>query len=252
MTRPAVGAPLSRYQSAANHALSLAEETGATEILVVGKGHSIVVDEEPAIFDVLLRGRMAYRFVDSTAGALFPPHPAVAIVSPKAGEAAKWYQSWPAADSGEGYALVTLDGSWPQEGLQAVPGPRLFENGIEFQGYAWQNGAAPGTSHRLWLLWQVLWQGPEDTHFFVHLLDGEDQLVGQQDTEGYPTAYRRKGDRIVSLFDIRDHNKAAGSPQWARTGLYLYPQVLNIPVIDDAGNTVTDAVMIPAGEGEPK
>jgi hypothetical protein len=246
------GTPLSTYRSVANQALALAEDTGAAEILVVGQGTSIVVDEEPAIFDVLLRGHIGYRFVDSSEAALFPPHPSVAVLNRSTGDAARWYRSWPAVDTGQGYALVSLDGSWPQEGLLPMPAPRLFENGVEFQGYAWQGGAPSAEFRRLWLLWQVLWLSPDDTHFFVHLLDGRGELIGQQDTAGYPTVYRGRGDRVVSVFDITETSGYDEGLNEARGGLYLYPQIVNIPVIDEAGDVVADSVVIPVGQGEPE
>jgi hypothetical protein len=246
------GTPLSTYRSVAKQALALAGETGAAEVLLVGEGTSIVVDEEPAIFDVLLRGRLGYRFVDSSEAALFPPHPSVAVVSRGAGDAAGWYRSWPAKDVGQGYTLVRLDGTWPQEGLQSVPAPRLFENGIEFQGYAWQGGAPSAETQRLWLLWQVLWLSPDDTHFFVHLLDGQGDVLGQQDAAGYPAPHRGRGDRVITLFDITTKQTTGESPSQARSGLYLYPEIVNIPVIDEAGNAVADSVLIPVGQGQSK
>ena len=77
----------------------MAERLG--EVLLVGQGDSIVVDPMPAIFDVLLRNRVAYRFVDGQTSAVFPVHPSVVLLSPEAGEAAKWYDAWPAQDLSE-------------------------------------------------------------------------------------------------------------------------------------------------------
>jgi len=236
------GLPLGRYLEVADRAVALADEQEAAEVLVVGQGDSPVVDEMPAIFDLLLRGRVACRFVDGNSTALFPARRTVILLTPKAGEGAAWYGKWPAADTLDGYRLAVLEGAWPQEGFTPIAGPRLFQNGIELQGYRWEKGG------RLWLLWQVLWRSPDDTHFFVHLLDRAGRRQGQQDLAGYPTAGRRKGDRVLNKFDIILPGGLSGGLQ-ARVGVYTFPAVVNVPVVDGAGNPVADAVVIDLGEG---
>jgi hypothetical protein len=146
---------------------------------------------------------------------------------------------------------VHLDGSWPAQGFAPVPGPRTFENGVELQGYRWDGTAVPGGEIELWLLWQVLWTHPEDTHFFVHLLDRDGQQVGQQDTEGYPTAFRRQGDRILSRFKLKAAEQAGPGPYAVRVGQYRYPEVANLSVLDEAGNPAAQTLILPLGEPEP-
>ncbi|MGD9048052.1 MAG: hypothetical protein PVF77_08375, partial [Anaerolineae bacterium] len=244
-----------RYIDIAHDTMEAVHEINASEVLVVGQGDSIVVDQIPAIFDVLLRGRVAYRFVDGESAAVFPANRSVALVSPDAGEAAGWYGAWPTRELRDGFRLVELDGSWPQvppwseDPLEPVGGPRTFQNGIEFQHYAWEAGQEG--SGRFWLQWQVLWLSPDDTHFFVQVLDGEERLWGRQDSAGYPTEFRQKGDRVLTRFDITISEGTSGMPHWGRAGTYLYPQVVNVPVIDNAGNPVGDTVVMGPLSGEP-
>jgi hypothetical protein len=238
------GKPLGHYLDIADALVDMAEETHAAEVLIVGQGDSPEVDESPALFDILLRDRIPYRFVDGTSAALFPPHRSLALVAPGAGEAADWYDHWPAEGLPGDYRIVALDGSWPQDGLEPVAGPRVFENGVEVQSRAWAGGAKPGVDGDMWLLWQVLWLSPDDTHFFVHAVDKEGQIWGQQDAVGYPTAYRRKGDRVVNRFHITISADAPPGPYGAEVGLYLFPEVINVPVIDEAGHPVADAVVL--------
>ena len=139
---------------------------------------------------------------------------------------------------------MILDGSWPSEGLEPIAGPRTFQNGLELQGYSWVGDHIVGEVGRFWLLWQVLWLNPDSSHFSVRLFDEVDHMWGQEDGAGYPTAYRRKGDRIISKFDITKSGSEALVPHWARLGLYLYPLVVDVPVIDSAGNEITDAISI--------
>ncbi len=243
--------PLAHYQSIVDQALSLAKEAQAAELLVVGEGDSIVVDQTPAIFDVLLREQIAYRFVRGGSAAVFPAHTAMAMISPEAGVAANWYGPWPTQDIGHGYQLVTLDGSWPQDALQPVTGPRTFQNGLELQGYSWNRIKSDETRSTLWLLWQTLWQGAEDTHFFVHFLDSDKEQWGQRDAVGYPSALRRKGDRIISAFDITLQETTPSEPYWVRVGLYVFPEVIDVPVIDQSGNPITGTIILgPLGQDQ--
>ena len=50
-----------------------------------------------------------------------------------------------------------------------------------------------------------------------------------------------EGDKVVSRFTVSRPGEAAG-PLWMRTGMYTYPAVENVPVLDVAGNPCADAV----------
>jgi len=237
------GRPLGQYLTAASRAVDAVNEGEAAEVLIVGEGDLTATDATPAIFDILLRGRTAYRFVEGSSTAVFPPHPAVALISPDSGDGAGLYDSWPSEELPGGYRLVHLDASWPSDNLAPFQGPRTFENGAELQGYRWQGSAVPTGEVDVWLLWQVLWSSSDDSHFSVHLLDGENQSVGQQDTEGYPTGYRKKGDRILSKFTVNIAEQAQPGPYRARVGIYLYPEVVSLSVLDGAGNPAGETVV---------
>jgi hypothetical protein len=243
------GTPLGAYLTAADAAV---EAAGTREVLVVGHGDSPVVDQTPAIFDVLLRDRVQYRAVDSQTAALFPAHQSLALVAPEAGRAAAWYAAWPteaiATDYPEAYRLVHLDGGWPTTGLSDITGPRLFQSGVEVQAFSWETQSAPGAGGQLWLRWQVLWRAPDETHFAVRILDGEQREYGRQDGPGYPPSQRQKGDRVVSLFDITYMKTASPAPSWARLSLYTLPEVAPVPLIDQAGEPIGDSVFIPLEE----
>jgi hypothetical protein len=240
--------PLGTYMNVTDRAVAAADGVpGAAEVLVVGEGDSPVVDQDPALFDVLLRGRVTYRFVDGRSAALFPSHRTVVLLTPQAGQMATWYtdsapaQTLPAA---EGYRLVEMDGSWPEAAFEPVSGPRLFQNGVEMQGYLWKGQAAACEPSRVWLLWQVLWRAQEDSHFYVQLLDAGNQVLGQSDAPGYANAYRQPGDHIISEFDISSQQGASIVPAWLRAGLYLYPSVQAVPLVDSSGNPVGDLVLM--------
>ncbi len=240
------GTPLGVYLSVADRAV---EAASPGEVLVISSGSSPTVDETPAVFDVLLRGRVDYRFVDGHSAALFPMAKSLALLAPGAGGAAAWYNGWPsetvAIGYPEEYRLVHLDGSWPTGGLAEIGGPRLFKSGIELQRYEWAAASEPGAGGQLQLLWQVLWHSPESTHFSVRILDDRQQEWGRQDGPGYPTDQRQKGDRIISVFDITATDEKHSVLSWARIGLYTFPGVVSVPVIDQDGNPIGDSVRVP-------
>jgi hypothetical protein len=245
------GKPLANYLSEADEAVAIAEQAGAEEVLVVGQGDSPIVDETPAIFDVLFRERIDARFVDGPSTALFPAHNAVALLGPEAGQAGKWYRLWPVKQVSDDLQAIVLAGEWPERGFSPVPAPRTFENGIEIQGYLWSD-PDPGEQHaQAWLLWQALWLDPDDTHFFVRWLGDGEQVLGQGDGVGYPTAYRRKGDRVISLFDITVEGQPATELSRLTSGVYRYPEVSNLPVIDESGNAVADSVVLGPARQDP-
>lgn len=236
------GTPLGIYLDVTSEVTKLASREQAGEVLAVGPGDSPVVSEYPAIIDVLLRDQLKVRFVDGGSTALFPQQKALILVAPEAGDAADWYQSWPAQDILAGYKTVLLDGTWPLSGFDPVTGPRLFENGIEIQGLRSQPAVAEGV-YRIWMQWQVLWLSDADTHFFVQLVSEDGEVWGQDDRVGYPVLSRTRGDRIVSLFDIKVSQGSQGGPTRVRVGQYVFPAIVNVPVIDQGGSTVADFVV---------
>jgi hypothetical protein len=251
------GIPLRDYQAIADDAVQRARESNASEILVFGLGDSPVVDEVAAVFDIMFRDRIAYRFADGQSAAIFPQQAAVAVLAPGAEAAVSWYE--PSLENGPaaGYRVAELAASafgdsrvparplWMNKpwAVQPVTGPRLFENGLELQGFAWRDWGVPAGRGELWLLWQVLWLDGRDTHFFVQLLDDQGAILLQQDAAGPPAEVRRKGDRVVMKFDIMKPGSIPAAPLWGRAGLYRYPELDRLPVIDNLGKPVAESVL---------
>lgn len=236
------GTPLGDYQAVADEAVELARQEKVGEVLVIGEGVSPIVSEQPAIFDVLLRGRVMTRFVDGRTTAVFPAQHALLLIAPDAGEGAEWYSGWPTRELTLGYKGVILDGAWPVAGFEPVTDAGLFQNGVQLQGFAWRSGDDEGGGCRFWLLWQVLWMSETDTHFSLQILDSDGRFLVQQDVPGYPLLGRRKGDRIVSRFDITPPGGSLTGSETALVGQYEFPAIVSVAVIDQAGNPVGQTV----------
>ncbi|HNS52574.1 MAG TPA: hypothetical protein PKO09_15515 [Anaerolineae bacterium] len=234
------GRPLGSYLELTDEVVERARSAQASEVLIAGQGSSPVVDEVPAILDVLLRQRIAYRFVDSRMSAVFPMHKSIVLETPERGASASWYSLWPESALADGFGLRVGDGSWPQPAMQFIQAPRLLQNGVELQAYSWSRTAKDCT---LRLLWQVLWKTEPDSHFFVHLLDADANLAGQRDLPGVPSEYRRVGDRVLTAFDISS-GCSDTSPLFAIVGMYTYPELDRIPIIDLAGIAVAGEVRL--------
>jgi hypothetical protein len=204
----------------------------APELLVVGTGDDPAVDEFPAVMDVLLRGT-PHRFVDGNEAALFPSGGAVVSIQSGVFRAQRWYeacanvQACRVLRAGEsGIELAAVPANVKLEIAHPMPEPHLLANGVELVG--WEAGP-PWT-----VIWRVGYVPPAaDYHFFNHAPEA------QADGVGYPSRYWRDGDQVVSFFDLQP---GLGKP--IRVGMYEYPSITNVPVMDAAGKPYSDAVTV--------
>ena len=77
-----------------------------------------------------------------------------------------------------------------------------------------------------------------DYHLFAHLLDAAGDRVAQEDVPTYPGAAWRAGDLVASHFAL-----PAGAA--VRTGMYAYPSLAPVAVLDAAGNPAGDFLLFP-------
>ncbi|MBS3785008.1 MAG: hypothetical protein KGY78_11250, partial [Anaerolineae bacterium] len=89
--------------------------------------------------------------------------------------------------------------------------------------------------------WTIVWRvtgGPPPEasfHWFNHLVDPDGLRWGQKDGVGLPTAKWRDGDTVVTWFSIPIPPDAPQAPYYVRTGLYTYPDVVNVPLVAALG-----------------
>ncbi|MBI3241395.1 MAG: hypothetical protein HYZ49_03785, partial [Chloroflexi bacterium] len=223
------GTPLGLLLNAVDGARQMQASLAAPEILVVGGGDDPAVDEFPAVMDALFRGT-PHRFVDGNEAAVFPQGGAVAIIQPGEFRARGRYEDCAETEAcmvlrdGElGIELVGLAANTEVAIANPFPEPRTLANGVELLG--WESQPA----------WAVIWRvgyvpAATDYHFFNHA-EG-----AQVDGAGYPSRYWLEDDLVISFFDL----SAYGFP--VRVGMYEYPSVVNVPVMDVAGEPFSDAV----------
>lgn len=251
------GIPLRYPRTAAREARQLA---GSAEIIVLANGANVRVDETPAVFEALLFDH-PHRFADGRWALPVPDGTeAVYLVGLVEQEGAS--ELAPAMDrleqmayvqpgpeiplpGGSAYALFRREGAGREDVLAAMtrfPMGIPFANGVVFVGYQVAERVSPGEPLEVWLAWAVGAAPPAgvDYHFFAHLLDAEGSLRAQHDGVGFSSSSWRAGDVVVSRFSIPIPPDLPLGRYRVWSGMYAYPEVINVSFLDEAGN--------PAGE----
>jgi hypothetical protein len=243
------GVPLVRKVETANQAKSLLLETGASEVLIAGEGEAPLIDEFAAEWDVLLHD-VPHRFVDATRNALFPAAAAVVLLDGRLEpplstgdlylDAATSVQEVPLR-AGEGnYIVLGLPGEARPQAAVALDPPLLLANWVNLLGYDLPRRIDEETA-----VWQVHWRAgdnpdPADYQFFSHLIDGQGQRAGQVDTAAFDPGQWRARDELIGRFLMPWPESVIG-PLTMRVGMYRYPSLEYVPLLDEAGNPYSEA-----------
>ena len=245
-TPGAAGTPLAMQLQAADLARTMMAEKSAAEILIAGTGESPDLDGFAAVYDMLLRA-VPHRFVNANRSTLFPPRPAVVLIDGAFQASVERYRSQATVThnvplrEGEGslWVLGLPGAAPPAPDVPLQPAP-LLANGVTLTGYD-----APAIQDDGTAIWHIHWlAGPAavtDYHFFNHLLDADGQRVSQADAAAFSARQWRAGDAIISRFILPWPSGRAG-PFTMRTGMYAYPSLENVPVLDVAGNPQAGAL----------
>lgn len=241
------GAPLGRQLAAAERAKTLLAEIGAADVLAVGQGERPDLDEFPAVWNVLLRGA-PHRFVDGQQSALFPAGGAVVVLdNALAAEANLYRETAVAAETfplrpGEG-ALEILqlpEGAPPPQA--AFDDVVLLANWVNFLGYDLAVADDGETA-----VWQLHWRPADkpdsaDYHIFNHLQAADGRRLSQVDAAAFAPWQWQPGDVVVSRFVLPWPGYSEGLLM--RSGMYRYPSLEPVLLLDVAGNPYTDALEI--------
>jgi hypothetical protein len=244
------GTPVAHLLAVANEAERLLVETNASEVLLVGPGDRPELDEFPAVYGLLLRD-VPHRFVDVREGAVFPVETAVVLLGNREGvgvgplyeAAANQRQTIPLRLGEEELTVLALPGgAAPAPDVDFADG-HLLANWVNIFGYSGPETADPD---HVW--WWLHWRtaagpSPRQTHIFNHLLDGSGQRLAQADAPAFRPDQWRAGDVVVSQF-LLPWPAEGERPFTIRTGMYYYPSIEPVPLLDVAGNPYTDAVEV--------
>ncbi len=259
------GIPLRYPRLAAQQALRLAGLSESTsEVIVLSAGMSPSIDETPAVFESLLFDH-PHRFADGRWALPVPDRSRVVyLVGPVKGDersdlqpvidrlqAMGYGQTGPTVmlPDGWSYRLFYRDGPDREDVLAQMtrfPEAVTFANGTSFLGYEVPEAMPLDGALETWLAWWVRSEPPPgaDYHFFTHLLDERGELHGQHDGTAFPTACWRAGDLVLSRFSVPISSDLPPGRYQVWAGLYSYPDVVNVPVMDVAGNPAGDRVLL--------
>lgn len=249
----AFGVPLSYRITVARQVQATAMNHHVADVLLISDGDNPAWHEHPAVFDVLLEHVSRRYYVNglTTDYALLPASPAVVLIAPGAwpGESllANWADLTPVADvplrAGEGHYRILL--ARPRtEIIQTIAPPVRWGNGAELLGYGMSDALQPGETFQLALLWHITGGETGDYHFFNHLVDAQGEHRGQKDGPSVLPRDWRPGGPFLSIFTMSLAPDLPPGRYWVRTGMYRYPDIQGVPVLDEAGQPVNDAVML--------
>ena len=247
------GAPIKYTLAAVERVQELAGEAHDALVVAVLPGADPRYDDSGAVFDVLLES--GQRLVDGRVALVLPDRPTAYIVAPNTLPGAEILsglasQVDPAMQLRSGSESVYRFYWWQPSTV--IPrtvwegDPVVWASGAELIGYDWTGDIQPGGQLHWTLYWRVA-QAPrvgQDYHWFNHLLDSEGNRWGQADGAGFPSADWRTGDTVLTWFDIAISSDAPPPPYSVRVGMYTYPDVANVQLIDVAGNPAGEFVVI--------
>ncbi|MCS7062363.1 MAG: hypothetical protein RMN25_14555, partial [Anaerolineae bacterium] len=249
------------YGLPARNGLLLAAEARqrAAEVIVVTPGSDPNVDEQAAIWDVLLAGA-PHRFADSEAGLILRPDGAQYLFTPSSRQAYERLRELLPADIAAAavFTQPVRVGSQATYILLHMKSVDLLGRGVISASNRlpkWEHGVSllgqriemtPARSHLridLFLGVESPASAGTDYHWFNHVLVDGDKLA-QVDGGGIHPANWRVGDVLWHWFDLPVPPGGAARPAGNRLGSYRYPQIENLMLTRPDGS-VGDGVEIP-------
>ncbi len=240
------GVPLGSKLAAAGAARRLLAASDADEVLLAGDGADAQTDDFPAEFGPLLHG-VVVRTVDLNAEAVFPAGAAVVLLGDPAADGPASARALYAAAPGEvvtiaAYTVHALPPASAPPPAVTLPTPALLANFVYIFGH---NGLRRAAGHGVWdLHWRTADNpDPADYHIFNHLLDAGSARVAQADGAAFAGRQWRAGDTVISRF-VLPLPPDARPPLSMRVGMYRFPSLASVPVLDAAANPAGEAIVI--------
>ncbi len=131
------------------------------------------------------------------------------------------------------------------ETRQAVRMPAHFGETVALLGYKVAGDRlAPGEEMHFVIYWRV--QGPvyEPLSSFVHLLDGQNNIVGQYDGFDVPTRHWEPGAVIAQVYRIPVGQGVQPGAHWLQAGLYNPQTMERLHITNDDGASLGDHLLL--------
>ena len=146
-----------------------------------------------------------------------------------------------------GFSLLAWEGLDEREraeflAVREYRPPRAFSgwsNGVELLGYRiW--GGQGDQNLTLDTAWHVREVPPEgvDYHWTHQLFSAGGQRVWQQDAVGLAASSWRAGDLVMTTFSAPLALEARPGLYSMRVGIYTYPEIKTVPVVDQSGQPI--------------
>jgi hypothetical protein len=242
------GTPAGLTLRAVKSAEQMAREAGGS-IVVLADGDNVEADNIASIWDVLVDPAFDPRVVDRRMASVMPAGPAALVYAPGASAVETDVVRLPLRPGEGEYQIARWTGTEEAtlsevQKVFAPPGGR-WANGVQLL-MAGPVALEAGETYSWTLVWHVGSLPPPgaDYHWFNHLVDEAGKRVAQRDGVGFPSRSWRVGDTVITWFDVPIAPDAAPGKYTMRVGMYTYPDVQNVPVVDEAGNPVADAVEV--------
>ena len=121
-----------------------------------------------------------------------------------------------------------------------------FANNVVFAAYEAPVRVSPGESFDVWLAWWLRAGAPQgvDYHFTVQFFDAAGALVSQDDHAAFPSDLWQMDDLVLSRFGLSLPAESAPGTYRVRAGMYSYPDIQSVAVVDPEGSPVDDGVTL--------
>jgi hypothetical protein len=252
----AFGLPLAYRLETARRVRELAASAQMTEVIVISEEDNPAWHETPSVFDALLGDIPRRLYINglTTDHALLPANPAAVLIAPGEWPVERLLTTWadvtPVADvplrPGEGRYRI-LSALPYTDAIHSLNPPVRLSNGVELFGYGFRGELQPGGELHLALLWRITTVENVEKgkyHFFNHLVDAGGERWGQKDGPSVPPWNWRPSGPFLSAFAISLAPDLPPGHYWLRTGMYRYPEIENIPILNAAGQPAGDAVLL--------
>jgi 4-amino-4-deoxy-L-arabinose transferase-like glycosyltransferase len=257
------GTPIAYEIEAVETANRLRQELGGKEVVVLALGDEPRMYEMPNAADVLMVDT-PHRSVDIRSALVFPANPTVYWAAYEMSPGEELLSTFtpeianarvPLREGVRSFRFYHWPGGEPDVSCKRSlsGGLRIWANGVQLIGYCLEGDLRPGETIHWILIWQPAGTPTEDVyyHWFNHLVDGSGELRAQQDGPSLLPAYWRTDDMVLNWFDLQIPPDAPRDGYAMRVGMYTYPDVANVPLMDADDSSTGEWVeieLLPAGE----